>query len=306
MNSSRSKRYSTSRYRRNRNRGIALVSVLWLLLLLSGLAATVAYVARADSVLVHRSLDFSRAQAAADAAIVNAIANLSDEQPGRHFAINGMTQSWEFDDLPVAVEVTAETSRIDINGASDDLLLAFLQSRGLTTDAAKTLLHDLRFKQNPDNDAGTRGAENNENRTVSSAARHLNGPLQSLGELHEIPSWGSQNLDCWERSLTVYSGQPSVNLDGATAQTLAAVDWLRKQSDAKLEPPVSPLNPDKSIIGEVLRIRASTKMSNGVTATRQWVGRLTGDHQHPELTMLWDSDAEIGNQCCSNESTARC
>src|SRR4051795_4159695 len=103
MNFNRSKR--SSRNLRSRKSGIALVSVLWLVLLLSGLAATVAYIARVEALLTRRAFDLARLQAAADAAIVSTIASLSDVQVSGGLQV-GVTQKWNFNDIPVTIVVS--------------------------------------------------------------------------------------------------------------------------------------------------------------------------------------------------------
>jgi general secretion pathway protein K len=308
MNSSRSRRCSTSLRRRSRNKGIALVTVLWLLLLLSGLAATVAYVARENALLVHRSLDFARAQAAADSGIVHAISSLSDEQPARHPAIGGATQSWEFDSVPVSIDISAEASRIDVNAAGDVLLLAFVEAQGVSPDSAATLLVDLRERQNAARVRADHGIGIADHHISDALASPPGEPLASVGELREIPSWRAQNLDCWEHSFTVYTGQPDINLAGSTAQTRAAVNWLRTHSkeggvpSATISPAPTAGN-NRSVLGEVFRIRATATVSDNATATTQWVGRLTGDSHHPMLTMLWSHDVPASDPNCSSDDS---
>src|SRR5258708_1738433 len=120
MSSRRSK--TCSKNPRSPEQGIALISVLWVLLLLSGLAAAAAVMARTDAILTHKLGEFAQAESTTDAALVNAISMLSDEKTSRHPRIDGRPQTWEFQGIPVAVAISNEDGRIDLNTADDDLI----------------------------------------------------------------------------------------------------------------------------------------------------------------------------------------
>jgi general secretion pathway protein K len=273
----------------SRQGGIALVSVLWLLLLLAGLAATVAYVARVEAVLARRSLDLARARAAADAGIVNTISRVSDEQVSRRPQL-GVTESWEFDSVPVSIEVSNEAGRIDVNSASDELLTAFFKAAGLPTEAASNLLRELRAKQGV---ASPLVRAPHEQAAFASRIPPTS-PLGAIDELRRLPAWQTVNLDCWMDSLTVYSGQRDVSLVDAAPGALAAVQWLRT-TDPDQSKDFKPLSVtrtanSRSLVGEVLRIRAVATIGD-LSLTAQWIGRLTGDTARPTLTMYWDRSA---------------
>src|ERR1700731_4636629 len=125
---------------RSHETGIALISVLWVLLLLAGLASTVAFMARTNAILTHKLGEFAQAEATVDAAIVNAISMLSDEKSSRHPPIGRQSQTWEFQHVQTTVEISKEAGRIDINTANDELILAFLNSQGVSEARATTLL----------------------------------------------------------------------------------------------------------------------------------------------------------------------
>lgn len=289
MSSSHSRKSSKNLCRQSRSPGIALVSVLWLLLLLSGLAATVSYIARVNALLARHALDLARAQAAADAGIVNTIARLADEQPSRRPQLN-VAESWEFDSLPVTVLVRNEAGRIDVNAANDELLGAFLQVQGVSANRTSDLLQQLHAWRGSDTAATATGA--------TARLRYL----ETLEELREVPGWRDQNLDCWSASLTVYSGRPDIATTDATPGVIAALEWLRTHTTGMAKSTavvnVTPSttvfatpSTTRSLLGEVVRIRA-TATANEVSTTSEWVGRVTGDAAYPTLTMRWDHDAQ--------------
>jgi type II secretory pathway component PulK len=283
MSSRRSKMYSMSR--RNRERGIALISVLWVLLLLSGLAGAASFMARTNAILMHKLGESAQAESVTDAALVNAIAMLSDENPSRHPRLESQPQTWEFQGIPVTVSISNEAGRIDVNTADEDLILAFLYSQGIPEDRATVMLGDLRKHQHVDNGPAPAGT------------------LRTIEELNTIPNWAAQNLDCWKDALTVYTGLPSVNSSDAPEQVGAALKWAKDHRignrDWASANAASAVRSDQSLLGEVIRIVASASPTPGITASSEWIGRLTGDAHQPTLTMRWSRAPSVSGSTCN-------
>jgi general secretion pathway protein K len=271
-----------------------LISVLWVLLLLSSLAAVASYTARTNALLTHRALEIAQARAAADAAIVNTLSELSDEQIARHPML-GSSQPWVFDGVNVAVFVSNEAGRIDVNRADRDLLFAFLRSQGVDDGTAEIMMSQLResnaipFKQGN-----------------GLTYAHPDAPLQTVEELRRLPAWRAQNLDCWFNSLTVYTGLPGISPADATARGLQALQWAQAHRLGDRDwiagsATASGALADRSILGEVLRLEATSTVSADVRATSIWVGRLTGDRKNPMLTMRWAHSDSGGRSSCNDE-----
>lgn len=263
-----------------------MISVLWALLLLSGLAGAAAYMARTEAILTHKLGEFAQAESTTDAAIVNAIAMLSDEKTSRHPRIDGQPQAWEFQGIPVSVSISNEAGRIDINTADVELILAFLYSQGVGEDQATVLLSDLRKTQHVANGPAPAGT------------------LRTIDELKRIPSWEAQNLDCWTDALTVYTGLPSIDPTEATEQVDAALKWASDHHVGNRDWGGASVTPrarsDQSLLGEVIRIVASASPIPGITASKEWIGRLTGDAHQPTLTMRWSRMSNTRDSSCKN------
>jgi hypothetical protein len=270
--------------RKIRDRGIALISVLWVLLLLSGLAGAAAFMARTEAILTHKLGELALAESTTDAALVNAIAMLSDEMISRHPRVDGQPQTWDFQGIAVAVSISNEAGRIDVNVADDDLILAFLFSQGIPEVQATVMLSDLRKYQ----------------RVAEGPAPP--GTLRSIDELKQIPSWAARKLDCWADALTVYTGLPNVDSSDATEQVDAALKWANDHRKGNREwvgaSSTRSAASDQSLLGEVIRISASTAPNPGITVGSEWIGRLTGDAHQPTLTMRWSRVANASDPSC--------
>lgn len=246
------------------------MSVLWVLLLLSAVAGAAAYLARADAIVSHRALEIARARAAADAAIIQAISDLSDDDINRHPRLGDGLVRGLFDGIETSTTITAESGRIDLNAADESLIRSFLESQGINTERAAKMVTALR--SNPG---------------VPSAL----GVLRAAEELRDIPQWQLPDLDCWIESLTVYTGLSGISVVHAQPSVRRAWQWQQEHYPAEgARGEAAALDPDarKVVLGEVLRIRSTASNSRDVVGASEWVGRLTGDRQKPMLTLRWD------------------
>jgi hypothetical protein len=278
----------SNHHQRSRETGIALLAVLWALLLLSALATAAGFVARSSAILVHRGAQGAGAEEIADAAILSTIAALSDGRVSRHPAIDGIPKQSEWRGTKVTLTISNEAGRIDLNAATDELVLAFFQSQGLDAAHAAILVRDLRslqYERNPISDRST---------------------ILSTTELEQIPSWRLEKLQCWMTSFTVYTGSAEVKTQMATPAVQNALAWNREHrlgEYAAAGAVSSNTLPSDGVIGDVLRIRSTVSISTDeqtahpTSATKEWIGRLTGDIHRPMLTMRWGASDSQSSPC---------
>jgi hypothetical protein len=251
--------------------------------------------------LVRRSLQLAQTQAATDAAIIDTISRLSDEQVARHGSIAGSPRLWNFEGIPVTIVVTSEAGRIDINTADSDLIIAFLRSQSVSEDDSATLLQDLHRRQHVgDAPLGPEFALASNAPVGTSSASET--PLESTEDLQQIPSWARQNLGCWNDALTVYTGLRDISSSNASVSVVGALQWAQKYRLGDREwlqtaSALVPGNGSRSVLGEVIRIEARATRSTDVVAVSTWVGRLTGRLDKPMLTMHWGHTSEHEAAC---------
>lgn len=277
-----------------------MISVLWVLVLVTSLAATTVYISRTNALLVRRAADLAQAQAAADAAVINTLSSLSDEQVSRHDPVDGSIRSWQFNGAAVTISVTNESTRIDVNAAENDLIYAFLRSQGIAEDDSRALSASLRQWQQA-SDPGIESAMSTAS-VRGQGVTNTKKALLSVDELAQIPAWRSQPLRCWSDAFTVYTGSASVTSIGAGAMDLAALKWADEHhlgDKGWINSSVSSwTNGSKSLSGEILRIVAQATLSDAVSARTEWVGRLTGNSNSPALTMRWSRGIQDNDGAC--------
>ncbi len=121
-----------------RQRGLALIVVLWAAILLALLAGSVARLSRSDLNLARNLVESTKAELAADSALWTAVYTIVNGGP-EAWRTDGTVYRWRFGEAEVRVRVTDELGRIDINAASPELLAALFVAAGTEPEEATEL-----------------------------------------------------------------------------------------------------------------------------------------------------------------------
>ena len=121
-----------------KQRGFALVVVLWAGALLAMLAAAIAHRAREDVVLTRNLVDATDAELAADSGLQYALERVLNEGSELFLGTHSV-QPWEFNGAEVRISVTDETARIDLNAATEQLITNLFAAAGADPDSATAL-----------------------------------------------------------------------------------------------------------------------------------------------------------------------
>jgi general secretion pathway protein K len=121
-----------------RQRGLALIVVLWAAILLALLAGGVARLSRSDLNLARNLVESTKAELAADSALWTAVQRIVNGGPSA-WPPDGTVYAWRFGEAEVRVRITDELGRIDINAASPELLAALFVAAGTAPEEATGL-----------------------------------------------------------------------------------------------------------------------------------------------------------------------
>ena len=120
-------------------RGAALLLVLWLLVLLTGLISVFALTARTEG-LQGRYLGRSiAARYAAEAGIEVATLHLQGVDPSLRWIPDGRANDFVFEGQQIQVRVLDESAKVDLNVAAPDLLIGLMIAVGVEQDRARQL-----------------------------------------------------------------------------------------------------------------------------------------------------------------------
>lgn len=220
----------------NASRGAALLLVLWLVLLLSGLVAGYALNARIESMQGNGGARALVAREAARAGIEYAVKRMIDPDPARRWEADGRSYRFEFDGVPVEVTVRDEAAKIDLNMASFDLLQGLFVALGQPRDAATRLagaVIDWRDADSLTQPAG--GAEDADYAAAGLAWGAKDAPFETVAELEQVLGMQPALFAAAAPHLSVHSGQAVPNGELADAVVREAMGLPEK---------TEPIDPD--------------------------------------------------------------
>ena len=214
-----------------RQRGAALLLVMWLILLLSGLVAGYAAAARLESMQGNGLARGTASGEAARAGVEYAASRLLDPDPARRWASDGRSYRFAFDGAQVEVAVRDEAGKIDLNNAGHGLLLEFFVALGENRDAASRLagaILDWRDEDSLTQPAG--GAEDPAYQAAGLAWGAKDAPFETVAELEQVLGMRPALYASAAPYLTVFSGAPMPDARSADGIVLQAMGVDRPQA----------------------------------------------------------------------------
>ncbi len=202
-----------------RSRGIALVSVLWVIALLSILALGVSSEIRTETRSISNLLRLTQAQYAAEGGVDLAIANLFTSSPAR-WPVDGAVQQVRIAKAAVRIAIYDETGRIDLNYAEPWLLNKLLASVNVGADERLLLVDAILDWRDSDNLRRLNGAEDDTYFAAGMPYGAKDAKFDNVDELGLVFGMRPEIVQAIKPVLTVYSGRPGVNSAVASAQVL--------------------------------------------------------------------------------------
>ena len=133
-----------------RQNGMALVIVLWLIVLLSIMAAGHTRGTHVDTQLASRQLAVAQARGYAEAGI-NHMALMLLSVRGQEVPVDGRVFAVAIDDTTVTLAVRQATGLVDLNNASPDFLDAAIRAAGIAEDRRRAAVDAILDWRDGDN-----------------------------------------------------------------------------------------------------------------------------------------------------------
>jgi general secretion pathway protein K len=270
---------------RSRERGVALVLVMWVAVLLTVIASSFIVERRTEMLVVRNSVSMARAEAIANAGVQRAVFEMyrADNSPDA-WKRDGVVHDWSFDAVPVKVEIRDESAKIDINTGSDALLRGLFLSQGLADDEAARIVDAILDWRDPDSFRRPNGAEEPEYRAAGLSYGPANAPFQAIEELQLVLGMRPELYRRIAPMITVFSRQAGINPQLASREVLLAlpgitsdvVDEYLSRRDAALAqgvppPPFPAAGQYSSAYTMVSTIRSEARLDDGTVFTREAV-----------------------------------
>lgn len=208
-----------------RRRGIALITVLWVLTLLALIAASFATTTRTEINLARNLVESAKAEALAEAGVFQVILGLlkSDEEDEEPWRIDGAVYAWRFADGEVRVAVQDEGGKIDLNAAEDGILRGLFRAAGLAAQDADAMVDAILDFRDDDDLRHVNGAEDSDYDAADLAHDAKDAPFEVVGELLQVLGMTRALYDEVAPVLTVYSRESVPAEDTAPPLVQAAL-----------------------------------------------------------------------------------
>jgi general secretion pathway protein K len=194
-----------------RQRGFALLIVLWTVGFLALLGTRIVAAGRTDTQLATNLKQDAVLRAAADGAIANAVFHVLAARDSR-FAPDGVTREVRIGQTPVLVRIENESDRINLNTASAVLLRTLILEMGVAPALADRVAGAILDWRTSGENSRPNGAKATEYRAAGLAYGPPGTPFQSVGELADVLGMTPQMFERLAPHLTVMTdGDPDMS-----------------------------------------------------------------------------------------------
>lgn len=215
----------------NRQRGVALLLVLWVLALLGTLLAGLLGWVHLQNRQALWQRQHTQAVLAAEAGVGMAVLAQLDRDPQRRWKADGQPHALRFDGASLAVNVTSEAGKLDLNAAPVESFAQLVLACGGSAEQSAQLSQALNQRRGGDR-----------------------APLRTIEEVRELPAMDQRLYTCASAQLTLWSGLPAPD-------PLLASPWLRRVLNL---PQAGAITSDA---GPVITVHSRATLPGGFTTT---------------------------------------
>ena len=216
--------------------GIALVLVLWILVLLSSIAASLVYSTRTELLVSGNQESTAIAESLAEAAVARAIYDLSQptNSDPEQWKADASTRAWQYGGAEILVTIADESGKVDINSASATLLTNLFAAAGANDPEA--LADAVLDWRDSDDFRSPRGAERADYLDAGKNYGPANAPFEIIEDLRQVLGMTEDIYHRIESGITIYSYQPGINTTQSPRAALLALPGVSaEQIDAYLD-----------------------------------------------------------------------
>jgi len=236
-------------------RGIALVSVLWFLMLLTLIATTLSLTSRSGARQAANLVGAAQARYLAEAGIQLGLMNLSVAPADQPWLADGSPYRLSIGDGVVTVALFDERGKIDLNGAPAELLDGLLSAAEVADDQRARLVDAILDWRDEDDLRRLNGAEDADYAAAGLDYGAKDAPFDTVEELQRVLGMTAKIYQAIYPAVTVNSGLRGINPLVAPKLALMALpgvtaDWAEHYIEQRrtahqqgLEPPEPPTVP---------------------------------------------------------------
>jgi len=209
--------------------GVALVLVLWVLSLLMIMAGSFALSMRRETTITAIIKNNAEAKAIAESGIAIAEMMLLNQDLTKAWRADGSVYEILANNAKIRIRLEAETGKIDLNKSDQVLLQKLMINAPIDEELQSKLVGAIIDWRDPDDLVSINGAEKAEYQDEGLSYEPKNKPFESVEELQLVLGMDKTIFSWIEPLVTVYSGQPQVNLQVATKEVLQTISGLDQE-----------------------------------------------------------------------------
>ncbi len=211
------------------HKGVALILVLWLVALLSLMAASYGLGIRREASLAAIQVRDARLLAACEAGIHYAAYMVKHPDPQLKWPADGTLQHWQWDGIALDLRPLDESGKADINHAGPVLLKAVLGLAGAAPEQVDSLADAIMDWRDNDQLRRTSGAESPDYIAAGLAYGPSDKPFQSMEELSMVLGMEPTLFAKLMPWVTIYNKRNGINPAVAPAELLRSLPGLDPQ-----------------------------------------------------------------------------
>jgi general secretion pathway protein K len=289
-------------------RGVALLTVLWVLALLSVIAAGLVSQTHAELQIARNMKETAQARALAEGGVFLAIPHLLDPSLETKWQPDGQERIVEYGGGTIRIALQDEAGRIDLNAAPDELLAGLFAVLGVGSEETTRLVDAIADWKDSGDLHRLNGAKRDDYRRAGLPWVPRNGPFEAVEELRLVlgmtPALYARALPL----VTIYSQNARVNPATASAEVLQALPGARpaeiarfvqardraeaeRAQTGRVLAPLPPMTGLEQFLApgpsRVVTIRSEGQTPGGGLFVREAVVDMTGKADNPYVFLAW-------------------
>jgi general secretion pathway protein K len=207
-----------------RQRGVALLLVMWLVMLLAALVGAFALIARTEHLQGRVLVRGLVAENAARAGLEYSLTRVAASDPRLQWLPDGRPHRWRYGNAEVELKIVDENGKIDLNQADATLLTEFIRRFDVDQQRAAQLAAAIIDWRDPDSlsqPAG--GGEDNDYASAGLPYGAKDAEFESVAELEQVLGFTPALHARMAPHLTVFSGRARPDPAFASAEVLDAM-----------------------------------------------------------------------------------
>lgn len=281
-----------------RQRGVALLLVLWACTLLAILLGGYAALARTEALQARYQFAQTQAHYAAEAGIMRGFYGLHDLLAARRWIGDGRVYSFRYGDATVKVSALDESGKVDLNAASPQVLQGLFQAAGLAPEQASALAASVVDWRGLPGQAGDVAARRATYRAAGRSYGPRSGPFASIEELQMVLGMTPALYRRVAPVVTIWSGNATPDPNTAPPLALAAIPGMTPSQQAMIAAARQRQAADPTRVldnGTTQSLRAEATLADGTRAILRATMRLQAGPAgaQPYVVLRWqEGDAE--------------